>query len=70
MISIYDDYDELMFSRKFMIYEDLVKVGVKTKRARDIRVIAKKQSVNIVIATNNINFNNQIMPYVAYCIFQ
>lgn len=60
MISIYDDYDELMFSRKFMIYEDLVKVGVKIKRARDIRVIAKKQSVNIVIATNNINFNNPL----------
>ena len=60
MISIYDDYDELMFSRKFMIYEDLVKVGVKIKRARDISVIAKKQSVNIVIATNNINFNNPL----------
>ncbi len=60
MISIYDDYDELMFSRKFMIYEDLVNVGVKIKRARDITVIAKKQSVNIVIATNNINFNNPL----------
>jgi hypothetical protein len=33
MISIYDDYDELMFTRKFMIYEDLVNVGTKIKRS-------------------------------------
>ncbi|MFC0604034.1 type IX secretion system plug protein [Winogradskyella pulchriflava] len=60
MISIYDDYDELMFSRKFMIYEDVVNVGVKVKRSRDVKVIAEKQSVDIVVATNSINFNNPL----------
>jgi hypothetical protein len=60
MISIYDDYDELMFSRKFMIYEDLVNVGAKVKRSRDVKVIAEKQSVDLVIATNSINFNNPL----------
>ncbi|WP_299119658.1 DUF5103 domain-containing protein [uncultured Winogradskyella sp.] len=60
MISIYDDYDELMFSRKFMIYEDIVNVGVKVKRSRDVEVIAEKQSVDIVINTNSINFNNPL----------
>jgi hypothetical protein len=60
MISIYDDYDELMFSRKFMIYEDVVNVGVKVKRSRDVEVIAEKQSVDIVINTNSINFNNPL----------
>ncbi|WP_400076870.1 DUF5103 domain-containing protein [Winogradskyella sp. R77965] len=60
MISIYDDYDELMFSRKFMVYEDLVSVGVKVKRSRDVEVIAEKQSVDIVINTNSINFNNPL----------
>jgi hypothetical protein len=60
MISIYDDYGELMFSRKFMIYEDLVNVGAKVKRSRDVRVIAEKQSVDIVISTNSINFNNPL----------
>jgi hypothetical protein len=60
MISIYDDYDELMFTRKFMIYEDLVNVGTKIKRSRDVTVIAKKQSVDLVIATNSINFNNPL----------
>ena len=60
MISIYDDYDELMFSRKFMIYEDLANVGVKVKRSRDVNVIAEKQSVDIVVSTNSINFNNPL----------
>ena len=60
MISIYDDYDELMFSRKFMIYEDVVNVGVSVKRSRDVKVIAEKQSVDIVISTNSINFNNPL----------
>ena len=60
MISIYDDYDELMFSRKFMIYEDLANVGVKVKRSRDVKAIAEKQSVDLVITTNGMNLNNPL----------
>jgi len=60
MISIYDDYGELMFSRKFMIYENLANVGVKVKRARDVKVIAEKQSVDLVISTNGMNLNNPL----------
>ncbi len=60
MISIYDEYDELMFSRKFMVYEDLVNVGVNIKRSRDVSVIDEKQSVDLTISTNSINFNNPL----------
>lgn len=60
MISIYDEYDELMFNRKFMIYEDLVNVGVNIKRSRDVKVIDEKQSVDLTISTNSINFNNPL----------
>lgn len=60
MISIYDDYDELMFSRKFMVYEDIVNVGVSVKRSRDVKVIAEKQSVDLVVSTNSLNFNNPL----------
>lgn len=60
MISIYDDYDELMFSRKFMVYEDLVNVGVNVKRSRDVKYVAQKQSIDITISTNSINFNNPL----------
>lgn len=60
MISIYDDYDELMFSRKFMVYEDLVNVGVNVKRSRDVKYVAQKQSIDMTISTNSINFNNPL----------
>lgn len=60
MISIYDEYDELMFSRKFMIYEDLVNVGIKVKRSRDVKVINEKQSIDLTVSTNSLNFNNPL----------
>lgn len=59
LLSIFND-DELVFSRKFMIYEDLVNVGVAIKRSRDVKDIDKKQSVDIVINSRNINFNNPL----------
>ncbi|WP_178983522.1 type IX secretion system plug protein [Winogradskyella helgolandensis] len=60
MISIYDDYDELMFSRKFMVYENGANVGVSVKRSRDVKVIAEKQSVDLVITTDGTNLNNPL----------
>ncbi|WP_299396220.1 DUF5103 domain-containing protein [uncultured Gelidibacter sp.] len=60
LISIFNDSDELVFSRKFMIYEDLVNVGVSVKRSRDVKYIDKKQSVDIVINNSNFNFNNPL----------
>jgi hypothetical protein len=58
IITIYDDYDEVMFSRKFMVFENLLGVGVQAKRTRDINTIQEKQTLNIKINSNGINFNN------------
>ena len=58
MVSIYDDYDELVFSRKFMIVEELVNVGVSIKRSRDVKFVNEKQSVDYVVASNSFNFFN------------
>lgn len=58
LISIFNDDDELVFSRKFMIYEELVNVGVSIKRSRDVSVVNEKHSVDYVINTNRMNFNN------------
>ncbi|NNE30966.1 MAG: DUF5103 domain-containing protein [Winogradskyella sp.] len=60
MISIFDDYGELMFSRKFMIYEDILSVGAQVKRSRDVTAIAEKQSVDLKISANSFNFNNPL----------
>ena len=58
IISIWNDNDEMIFSRKFMIYEDAVTVGVNIKRSRDVKFIEEKQTVDIIVANNSFNFNN------------
>jgi len=58
MMKIFDDEGELMFSRKFMVYEDLATVGVAIKLSRDVRFIHQKQSVDISIGSINMNFVN------------
>ncbi|OIQ18161.1 DUF5103 domain-containing protein [Lacinutrix sp. MedPE-SW] len=58
LITIYNEDDEIEFTRKFMIYEELADVGVSIKRSRDVSEIENKQSVDFVINTNKINFNN------------
>ena len=58
IISIFNDDRELVFTRKFMIYEQKVAVGVSVKRSRDVKFIAGKQSVDIAINASSLNLNN------------
>ena len=58
MMKIFDDDDNLVFSRKFMIYEDLTNVAVEIKRSRDVRFVNEKQSVDIVISSRSMPLNN------------
>lgn len=58
MIKIFNDYDELVFSRKFMVYEEKANVGVAVKLSRDVSVVTEKQSVDINISSNFMIFNN------------
>jgi len=58
IITIYDDNDDIAFSRKFMVYENLTNVGVSIKRSRDISVIKEKQTVDISINSTRLQFNN------------
>ena len=58
LIKIFNEYDEIVFSRKFMVYENLASVGVQIKRSRDVKHVNTKQSVDFVINTTNYRFNN------------
>ena len=58
IITIYNEYDEVEFTRKFIVYEELVNVGVDIKRSRDVSAIKEKQTVDIVVNSNNFTFNN------------
>lgn len=58
MLKIYNDYDEVVFTRKFMVYENKVNVGVAIKRSRDVRDIESKQTVDITISSSSMQINN------------
>lgn len=53
LIKIFNDEDKLMFSRKFMLFEDLAAVGVSVKRSRDVRNIGQKQQVDFRVNTSS-----------------
>lgn len=60
LMTIYNDEDEIVFTRKFMIYEDLASVGVNIKRSRDVSSIKEKQSVDIKISSSRLQFTNPL----------
>ncbi|WP_459210632.1 type IX secretion system plug protein [Aquimarina rhabdastrellae] len=53
LLEIYNDDDELVFSRKFIVYKPLVNVKVYIKRSRDLAFINSKQSVQFEIKSPN-----------------
>ncbi|MFD2551909.1 DUF5103 domain-containing protein [Bizionia sediminis] len=69
MLFVYNDYDELVFSRKFMVQENMATVGVSVKRARDVRQVETMQGLDIIINSNNMRFNNP-QQTVKTCIIQ
>lgn len=58
IISIYNEDEEVVFTRKFMIYKEQLGVGVSVKRLRDVKYIESKQSVDITINSGGLNLNN------------
>lgn len=49
MLSIFNESRELVFSRKFVVYESLAQVRVEVKRARDVKLIHSRQVVNFSV---------------------
>ncbi|MFD2516530.1 type IX secretion system plug protein [Salinimicrobium flavum] len=49
MLNIFNQAREIVFSRKFMIYEPLTQVGVQVKRSRDVKFIHTRQVVNFAV---------------------
>ncbi|WP_411030329.1 DUF5103 domain-containing protein [Spongiimicrobium sp. 3-5] len=53
LIEIYNNRYELQFSRRFVIYKDLVRVGAYVKRSRDFNYLNEKQVVQFSINATN-----------------
>lgn len=49
LISIFNSDGELVFTRRFMVAENIAQVGVEIKRARNLRMIDYKQVVHFTI---------------------
>lgn len=58
MIEVYDSDDEVVFSRKFIVYENLSTVKVYTKRSRNLEHINSRQSVQFEINSPNTILRN------------
>ena len=58
MLNIFNDSRELVFSRKFMVYEPLAQVAVEIKRSRDVKFIHTRQVVNFAVNSPNLILKN------------
>lgn len=58
VLEIYNMYNELQFSRRFVVYQDLVQVGATVKRSRDFDYINEKQVVQFTINTSGFQVVN------------
>lgn len=66
-IYVLNDYDEVVFERKFVVYESKVTVGVTVYKSRDISTIETHQSVEFIINHPSLRINNpkeEILPVV------
>lgn len=60
ILKILNEDKEVVFSRKFIVYEDLVSVPIQVKRARNVTDLDSKQNVEFSIKSNVINFQNPL----------
>ncbi|MFV8226807.1 DUF5103 domain-containing protein [Christiangramia aquimixticola] len=58
LLSIFNVNRELVFSRKFMVYEPIVQVAAEVKRSRDLNYIDEKQVVNFSINSPELILKN------------
>jgi len=58
IISVYNSAREVVFSRKFMVYENLASVAVAIKRSRDLNYVNSKQVVNFEISSSELLIRN------------
>jgi Domain of unknown function (DUF5103) len=60
IISILNEDREVVFSRKFIVYEDLVSVPMQVKRSRTIKNVQQKHNLDFAIRSKNILFQSPL----------
>ena len=60
IIKILNEDREVVFSRKFIIYEDIANVRLQIKRGRNISTIESKQNLDFSITSKSLTFQNPL----------
>ncbi|MFP5438553.1 MAG: DUF5103 domain-containing protein [Bacteroidia bacterium] len=60
MVNILNEDREVVFSRRFIIYEDRVSVPVQVKRSRDMETIQQKHNLDFAIKSESILFQSPL----------
>lgn len=60
MLFILNENKEIVFSRKFILFENLVSVPMQVKRARNVQDVATKQNLEFVVKSDAIQFQNPL----------
>ena len=58
LIEVYNGYNELQFSRRFIVYQDQVQVGATVKRSRDFEFLNERQVVQFSINASDAGLVN------------
>lgn len=60
LLTVLNDAKEIVFTRKFILYEESVKVPMQIKRARTIDNLDYKQNIEFSINSTTLNFQNPL----------
>ncbi len=58
LISVLDDYDNVVFTRRFVYYENITTVAVHVSRSREASTLNSKQTVEFRVSHPNLRINN------------
>ena len=58
IISVLDEDEEVIFTRRFIVYQKKIDVGVSIHKARKISDLNEKQNIELVVNYSNIRINN------------
>lgn len=58
LLSVIDAYDEVVFTRRFVLYEDLATIGVSVARSRNTKTVNTQQTIQFSVNHPNIQINN------------
>jgi hypothetical protein len=60
VLSILNEDREVVFSRKFIVYENLVSVPIQVKRAREVKYVEQKHNLDFAIKSATITFQRPL----------